>query len=70
VLREIGEYAFRNSGLETIVIPRSVEVIGKDAFRRCESLASVTLEAESNLRAGTSGAFDGCPWAGRLNDQA
>jgi hypothetical protein len=69
-LRQIKEGALGSSGLKSIVIPASVELIGKDAFRRCESLVSVTFKAESKLRAVSGGAFEGCPWARRLNDQS
>lgn len=42
-LEYIGEQAFNNSGLEYIVIPRSVEFIGSEAFNKC----NVFCEAES-----------------------
>jgi hypothetical protein len=66
VLREIGESVFPQRRLKSIVIPASVEVIGKKAFRGCKSLASVTFEDESNLLEVGGGAFGECPCARRL----
>ena len=39
----IGEYAFENCGLKTVIIPESVTKIGYGAFMECGSLYSVTI---------------------------
>ena len=40
-LREIGEKAFYESGIESIALPESVEKVGKEAFSHCYSLTEV-----------------------------
>ena len=58
-IREIAPRAFSgNTNIQNIVLPDTVEVIGKCAFEKCTSLSTVTLsekitELEENL-------FDGC----------
>ena len=42
-ITEIGEWAFDDSGIESIMIPGSVKVIGVGAFQDCESLVSMTI---------------------------
>ena len=40
---EIEEFAFRGANIESMVIPDSVKIIGKSAFRRCTLLESITI---------------------------
>ena len=54
----IGDYAFKRSGLTSITIPASVTSIGKNAFSNCKNLMSVTIPA-SVTRIGSS-AFAAC----------
>jgi hypothetical protein len=42
--------AFQESGLTAIVIPASVEILGKKCFSWCQSFVSITFENESQLR--------------------
>lgn len=42
-LIEIEEYAFEKSGINSIVIPDSVEQIGQCAFRECKKLSDISL---------------------------
>jgi hypothetical protein len=49
-VRAIRSRAFSSSSLTSIVIPRTVEVIGPECFRSCESLSSVSSESDSLLR--------------------
>lgn len=37
-LREIGAYAFYNTGLRTVILPENVETIGAFAFSACQNL--------------------------------
>lgn len=60
---EIGNNAFRESGLTSIVIPKDVKRIGSSAFQNCENLAGVTLTPnDTNGFNGEIGsyAFSGC----------
>ena len=54
----IGNLAFTDSSLETLVIPSSVTEIGEGAFRGCTSLRSVVIP-EDVTEIGDS-AFEGC----------
>ena len=40
---EICDYAFRDSGLENIVIPNSVKKLGDSAFKSCSELTDIVL---------------------------
>jgi len=60
-LDTIGERAFAEcSNLKSIIIPKSVKIINKDAFVMCTSLESVTFEEESKLDTIGESAFGGC----------
>jgi hypothetical protein len=48
-LSRIEKYAFFGAGLIEIIVPSSVEVLGEECFCDCESVSSVTFEAESRL---------------------
>jgi hypothetical protein len=48
-LVRIEQYAFWDSGLQAIVIPCSVEVLGQFCLQWCKSLISVTSESKSRL---------------------
>jgi hypothetical protein len=56
-LHQIEEHAFDWSGLTTIQIPASVEVLCKSCFSNCWSLTSVTFELNSKLRRIEESAF-------------
>ena len=43
-MAEIGEYCFKESGLEEIEIPRTVTTIGADAFEKCENIRIVQVD--------------------------
>ena len=43
--------------LSSVVIPKTMEYIGKDAFSYCTSLTSVTCLAENPPELGNSGVF-------------
>jgi hypothetical protein len=62
-LREFGKRTFAETGLKSIAVPTPVGMIGKDAFRLCESRASVMFEAHSVLRDNTEGAFGWTRWS-------
>jgi hypothetical protein len=49
-LQRIEKSAFPQSGLTSIHIPASVEVLCERCFSDCESLTSVTFELHSKLR--------------------
>lgn len=48
-LKTIGEDAFRNTGIQQIVIPESVTRIDKQAFAMCSLLQSVKVESSLDL---------------------
>jgi hypothetical protein len=48
-LIRIEESAFSSSGLKSIVIPSSVEILGKSCFGHCQSLESIIFENDSKL---------------------
>jgi hypothetical protein len=47
---QIGTGAFSGSGLKSIFISASVEVISDECFSNCNSLESVTFKTESKLQ--------------------
>lgn len=49
-LTSIGENAFKESGLQAIEIPASVEAIESGAFQNCTALTTVTFEKGSQLK--------------------
>ena len=57
-VREIGDCAFRQSNLERVVIPNSIEKIGRAAFAYCINLESVTLSKRLSII--KESAFEGC----------
>jgi Fe-S-cluster containining protein len=48
-LKEIGNWAFNQTNLQSITIPNSVEKIGKECFWACNSLTEVTFDSGSKL---------------------
>ena len=46
-VQTVGMYAFMNSGLKDLFIPKSVSNIFQDAFRGCGKLESITVAAEN-----------------------
>jgi hypothetical protein len=56
-LHRIEESAFAESGLTTIEVPSSVEVLCKYCFSNCTSLISVTFESNSKLQRIENSAF-------------
>ncbi|MBO5363601.1 MAG: leucine-rich repeat protein [Clostridia bacterium] len=57
-LKEIGDYAFSYTGIESIEIPASVEKIGEGAFSYCYSLSNVTFAENSTLSEIPEGCFN------------
>ena len=55
---EIKEYAFKESGIKSVIIPGSVSVIGIGAFEQCVSLKKVVLEDGVTIIG--AGCFKGC----------
>ena len=52
--------AFSNSGLTSIFIPASVEVVSESAFNNCRSLNKATIAQNSKLQVIEKGAFNSC----------
>ena len=50
---------FANSGLEKIIIPKSVRSIGDDAFDDCQKFSSLRFEEGSQISSVGKGAFRG-----------
>lgn len=55
----IGREAFRNTGVESVILPDSVETIGWFAFWGCHRLGKITIS--SGVKKIDYGAFEGCP---------
>jgi hypothetical protein len=49
MLKRIEAKAFSKTNLKSIVIPKSVEVLGESCFLECRLLSSVRIESESKL---------------------
>ena len=59
--KSIGSEAFLNSeGLKSIEIPKSVEIIGREAFSGCKNLNECIFEEESNIKEIQLEAFKEC----------
>jgi hypothetical protein len=56
-LVRIDESAFRESGLQAIVIPWSIEMLGSCCFAWFKSLTSITFESTSRLMGTEKSAF-------------
>jgi hypothetical protein len=56
-LTRIESEAFLSSSLQSILIPRNVEIVGSECFSRCVSLSSITFEFNSLLTRIESEAF-------------
>ena len=63
-VREIGARAFLNTAIESVVLPKSVEVVLADAFSDCSKLSEVTLSQSLELL--SDKAFDRCPNIGEF----
>lgn len=78
-LEYICDEAFSNCGLQKIEIPKSVKVIGDEAFRNCQDLLTVEIKGEQDspgkLELIGRSAFDNCrklyslklPYSGKKN---
>ncbi len=64
-LKEIGEYAFIGSGLESVYLPEKVGIVEGSAFRNCKSLKSIVMNQEVSLIG--SYAFSGCTVLEQIN---
>jgi hypothetical protein len=56
-LTRIESKAFSESSLESILIPKNVEILGSECFSYCKSLSSITFESNSHLTRIESEAF-------------
>jgi hypothetical protein len=56
-LTRIESEVFSFSSLQSILIPRNVEILGSERFSYCESLSSMTFESNSHLTRIESKAF-------------
>lgn len=57
-VESIGDYAYENSGVRTVVIAEGAESIGRAVFRGCSKLESVSLP--SSVTSIGNAAFNGC----------
>ena len=57
---EFGDIAFRNTSLEEIELPSSLEIIGESCFLYCEKLANEVLEIPEGVTAIERNTFYGC----------
>ena len=61
------EGVFEGTDVETVVIPKSVQYIGNDAFENCSKLVSVEIEENSELHTISSQAFENCSALNNIN---
>lgn len=64
-VKKVSNMAFRNSSLESIVLPEGLASIGKGAFQECVSLTSVVLP--EGLESVDDLAFSGCTALAEIN---
>jgi serine/threonine protein kinase len=57
-LTRIESSAFSSSSLQSIVIPRNVEILCSSCFSSCHSLSSITFESDSRLKRIDAHAFE------------
>ncbi len=57
---KIGNYAFKNTAVETVNIAASVKEIGRQAFGNCKALSGVVFSGESSLEIIGNNAFEEC----------
>ena len=48
-LKNIGAYAFQNTGIKTVAVPKSVEIIGESSFLYCDNLTTVFFEDPTSI---------------------
>ena len=65
-VKTIGKYTFSGSNLTAVTVPATVESLGDYAFANCASLASATLELQTESLIGT---FSGCALLENVNVQ-
>jgi hypothetical protein len=49
-VKDIGDWAFSYSGIQSVRISNNVENIGKECFYKCKSLCEVVFESDSKLK--------------------
>ena len=59
-VRQVGDYAFANSALQTVEIGQSFAAMGVGAFKNCTSLTKVEFTFKYNLAALGVSMFEGC----------
>lgn len=59
-VKELGTCAFANSGITTLNIPNSLNIIGDHTFYCCENLETINFENNSTLSYIDLSAFSGC----------
>lgn len=64
-LERIGTAVFKNTGLRTVKIPKSVYWIGEELFSGCKEIDNITLP--SNIDHIPKGMFEGCSNLKRIN---
>ena len=60
MLEEIGESAFEKTEIESMIIPRSVRIIGEKAFKGCKRFYSLAFEQNAELIEIQQEAFKDC----------